>query len=148
MSIAETSSPAAAKRRFRLVAVLAAALAIPALGLILYHYPPGEFGFYPPCLLHALTGLHCPGCGGTRCLHALLHGNLAQAVAYNGLTIVLIPALAVYGVRKTYSVKTGKPMRRLFPPWSVYLMLSLIIAFWIMRNINIYPFSLLAPHEL
>jgi len=39
----------------------------------------------PTCPLHALTGLYCPGCGGTRAIQALLHGDPGRALAYNPL---------------------------------------------------------------
>ena len=28
-----------------------------------------------PCLFHAVTGYYCPGCGGTRAVHALFQGH-------------------------------------------------------------------------
>ena len=38
-----------------------------------------------PCLFHLLTGLYCPGCGGTRALRALLAGDLALSLRYHPL---------------------------------------------------------------
>lgn len=46
------------------------------------------------CLVHRVTGLWCPLCGGTRATRALLHGNLAEAVGYNPFALV-VEALAV-----------------------------------------------------
>ena len=46
-----------------------------------------------PCLLHTLTGYYCPGCGGTRAVHALLHLQLLRSFCYHPL----VPyAAAVY----------------------------------------------------
>ena len=36
-----------------------------------------------PCILHSLTGLYCPGCGGTRAVISLLHGNLLYSMLYH-----------------------------------------------------------------
>ena len=36
-----------------------------------------------PCALHALTGLYCPGCGGTRAVLAFLRGDLLRSLFYH-----------------------------------------------------------------
>ena len=59
--------------------LLLAALGVTAMLLCLRS--PHQPGHYPPCPVAALTGLHCPGCGTLRGLHALLHGDLLQAFA-------------------------------------------------------------------
>jgi hypothetical protein len=51
----------------------------------------------PACPIHALTGLLCPGCGGTRAVLALLHGDLIGAWRENALLVVLLPGLLGYG---------------------------------------------------
>ena len=45
------------------------------VGAMVFFFNPSTHGFYPVCLFHSLTGLNCPGCGMTRALYALLHGN-------------------------------------------------------------------------
>lgn len=46
----------------------------------------------PGCLFHRLTGLSCPGCGGTRAFKAVLEGQVWEALRYNFLWI---PTLVV-----------------------------------------------------
>lgn len=46
-----------------------------------------------PCALHALTGLYCPGCGGTRALRALFAGQFVKAFVYHPF----VPFIAVCG---------------------------------------------------
>ena len=36
-----------------------------------------------PCVLHSLTGLYCPGCGGTRAVVFLLHGDFLHSLVYH-----------------------------------------------------------------
>lgn len=36
-----------------------------------------------PCVFHTLTGLYCPGCGGTRAVKYLLHGQVFKSVYYH-----------------------------------------------------------------
>jgi len=44
--------------------------------------------FYPQCSLKWLTGIPCPGCGGTRCLAALSQGDWITALVMNPLVAV------------------------------------------------------------
>jgi hypothetical protein len=126
------------------------ALAALVLGaVVLYRVPPVEGSFYPPCVFHELTGFHCPGCGATRCLHALLHGELRQAVAYNLMLVVFLPFLMLHGARVGHALLAGSQIcSRWMPAWAIRGLFVLIVAFWIVRNIPLYPFLLLAPHEL
>lgn len=36
-----------------------------------------------PCIMHTLTGLYCPGCGGTRAVAFLLHGDFLLSLLYH-----------------------------------------------------------------
>ena len=72
-------------------AALAGALAYIGLG---DPHRPG-FGF-PPCPFKALTGWNCPGCGGLRMTHDLLHGDFAAAVVDNAFLLVGLPMLAAW----------------------------------------------------
>ena len=47
-----------------------------------------------PCLFHLLTGLYCPGCGGTRAFRALLAGNLLLSIRYHPLVAYMAVVLA------------------------------------------------------
>jgi hypothetical protein len=130
-----------------------AALAAPVFALlgvvILCLLPPTKTSFYPRCMLHSLTGLNCPGCGATRCLYALLHGDLRQAAAYNVLFLVVLPPFLALAARVWWAALRGRPSPSLpVPPWAIRILLVVLIAFGVLRNINVYPFTLLAPHEL
>jgi hypothetical protein len=133
----------------RVVVVLLIAVALPLGVSILYGYSPTEYTFYPPCLSRLLLGLHCPGCGMTRCVSALLHGNVAQAFAYNPLFVVVLPLLAYAAGSFLYEAWTGvrTPLVSL-PTWAVIVIVTLLVAFAVARNIDVYPLNLLAPHEI
>ncbi|MDQ1395484.1 MAG: hypothetical protein QOG64_743, partial [Acidimicrobiaceae bacterium] len=53
----------------------AAAASVLAASAFVAALPPNGQRFYPPCPLHAITGLWCPACGATRAAHALLTGH-------------------------------------------------------------------------
>jgi len=129
--------------------VMAAAAVLVGAAAVLYWIPPTAASFYPRCLFHTLTGFHCPGCGLTRCVHALLHGDLRQAAAYNALALLFLPVLAVCGVRALWA--QGKPRAfsaRPLPPWFFRMLFCMLITYWILRNLDFAPFNLLAPHQL
>lgn len=42
-----------------------------------------------PCLFHLITGLYCPGCGGTRAACYLLRGQVVKSLWYHPLVIYM-----------------------------------------------------------
>lgn len=53
----------------------------------------------PGCTFRRLTGLECPGCGGTRALRALIGGEPWAALRYNPFIIVTLPILLTEYIR-------------------------------------------------
>lgn len=127
------------------------ALAVVAIAVLfglvtLFLIDPAGSALYPPCLFHALTGLHCPGCGTLRALHQLLHGNLRTAFRLNPLMVSSLPFVAYWVLSGLVREVSGWRMPRLFLPaaW-IWVLLGVIVLFSIARNVPVYPFSLLAP---
>ncbi len=88
---------AAQRRRHAQIALTAAFLFAAGGALLLLHFPPEQYSFYPQCPIHTYLHLQCPGCGATRALAALLHGRLTEAFHLNALLIAgVLPAAAVY----------------------------------------------------
>ncbi|MBI3876043.1 MAG: DUF2752 domain-containing protein [Verrucomicrobia bacterium] len=58
---------------------------------VLFVFDPAQNSFYPQCAFKRLTGWDCPGCGGLRSVHQLLHGNVRAAFALNPLLFMLTP---------------------------------------------------------
>ena len=140
----EPLSPRARRRWLLLVA-----LAVTAGLFLLYRVAPTEGSFYPRCLFHTATGLHCPGCGTTRCLHALLHGQLRQAFAYNALVLLALPFLLFWAARWGLAFLRGTPLRaRPLPRWAYVVLVGALLAFSVLRNLGTPPFDALAPHPL
>ena len=132
-------------RRFQWLAMLGASACV---AMPLYLADPSKAGFFPRCPIHALTGLYCAGCGTTRALHALLHCNMSAAIRFNPLSVLLLPVLSYYFLSFTREVFRTKPLPDpLGARRSIRLLIGLVVAFSIMRNIRTYPFVLLAPHE-
>lgn len=51
------------------------------------------------CYFHRMTGLYCPGCGGTRSSLALLRLDILSAVKYNAAVPFGIFVYAYYNIR-------------------------------------------------
>lgn len=45
------------------------------------------------CLFQNLFGMQCPGCGMTRAISAMLHGDILSAIRYNRSVAVVFPLL-------------------------------------------------------
>jgi hypothetical protein len=78
-----------------------------------------------------------------------LHLDILQALAYNPFFVIVLPYLIYSVVGMLYTMWTGKrvPGYRL-PGWSSKCLLIVILAYWILRNVDVYPLNLLAPHDL
>jgi hypothetical protein len=138
-SAAEPRAPAS--RRGQILLVLAAAVLIPVAASILYTYSPLEYGFYPRCMFRMVTGLNCPGCGATRSVYSLMHGEPAAAFSYNPLFVTALPFMIVVVAQLAWSLCTGRPVRIIKAPvWVAKVVFGLVLVYWIVRNLDIYPF--------
>jgi len=110
-----------------------------AIGCIIYFFSPGEYSFYPPCLFKLITGLDCPGCGGIRAVYSLLHGQFLSAADYNLLLVTILPVLLINLVaQQTFpSTKIWSNVNK------AIVFVILVCIFWILRNIDRYPFTYL-----
>lgn len=99
----------------------------------------------PPCELHRLTGLHCPGCGGTRCADRLLAGDLPGALAMNPLVILLALGGALLLATAVLREWQARPALPRIPGWGAWSLVSAVLLFGVLRNLPWWPFNLLAP---
>lgn len=103
--------------------------------VVLVVWPPGRYGFYPACPVREMSGVLCPGCGGTRAVAALLRGNLGEALRQNGLVVVLLPA-AVWPAGRWYlGVLRGMEAVGV-PRWAVVSVGVLAGLFGLLRNVG------------
>jgi hypothetical protein len=110
-----------------------------------YFFPPSEYHFYPKCLLYQWTGLLCPGCGGTRAVHHLVHLRFFESLSMNALIVLFLPVLLTcLAIQKLKDRE--KPFLHLRASSKVcWGMAVLVIGFGVLRNLPIAPFTYLAP---
>ena len=101
----------------------------------------------PPCLFFGLTGLYCPGCGGTRAFTALLHGRLLESLIYHPVVVYGTVIYLAYAVCNLLALLPGHPDSRLcsgmaFRNAYLYGAAALILLNWILKNILLCVFHL------
>jgi hypothetical protein len=123
------------------------ALALAPIGCaVLYLFDPSGSGLYPLCPFRVVTGLYCPGCGTLRAGNRLLHGRFGDAFGLNPLAVLMVPLLVYALASSLLLVARGKPLPRLMisGAW-LWVLLFTVVAFGVLRNVPVYPLTLLAP---
>lgn len=126
------------KKFFAIVLLL---FLVAALCYFYFLNPENNNNTFATCILKYTTGYDCPGCGGQRALHHILHGNLVQAFKLNPFIYILFPVISYYLVRNILI-----PFNVILPPIklsnrTILLVLILLLLFAILRNLPFYPFS-------
>ncbi len=110
--------------------------------------PEGNPNAYFPCAFYTAFSLYCPGCGNTRALHALTHGHILRAFGYNLLFPFAALIVAWYYLVALTSLLFRKRVMWIpetVPIWSVIAIGTGIVLFTVLRNIPVWPFTILAP---
>lgn len=90
----------------------------------------------PPCVFHYLTGYYCPGCGGTRAVIALLHGQLFLSIYYHPLVPYGAAIYLVFMVTQTVGRICRKPQIGMkFHLFYVWTALTILFVNCIVKNI-------------
>lgn len=107
-----------------------------AAAVVLYCFNPVESPFYPRCFFKMATGFDCPGCGGLRATHQLLHGHWHTAFVLNPLLVLALPLATFFALRAVWEKKTGRRRPRLFQISTVvWICAVIVIGFGVLRNV-------------
>jgi hypothetical protein len=123
----------------RVVAILLGVMAA-GVGAVVFFFNPAAHGFYPVCQFHRLTSLNCPGCGMTRALYALLHGQFSAALRDNALLVGGIFFVAARGGWFAAKRFCGRPDSGFFPVKFLWLLLGVMLLFGVLRNLPAFAF--------
>lgn len=128
----------------RILLAIAALGALAMAGVLLHVDPNVPGGPMPPCPFLLLSGWYCPGCGSTRALHALLHGDLVRAASMNLLLVGSLPMVPLLALDAAGVLRTSARARLRWildaRGWAV-----VVIAYFVLRNLPWAPFRWLAP---
>ena len=89
-----------------------------------------------PCLFNKVTGLCCPGCGGTRAMRALLHGEIIKCLYdYPPLRFGII-VYVIFMIRCTMYMFFGiKKSRDGAVVKYMYIFVALMLIQWVVKII-------------
>jgi hypothetical protein len=114
------------------------AVVLIVLASVYFLFDPGSSSLFPKCPFLLLTGLECPGCGSQRAVHELLNMNFLAAIRSNALVVVSIPYIITGIILEISDIQTPQIDRlrnTLYGVRAIYIVLTVIIAFWIIRNL-------------
>lgn len=107
-----------------------------------YFFDPMTATFSYRCPVKALTGFDCPGCGGQRAIHALLHLRIREAVNYNPfLVIAALYLFAVISLTFLHSPRFDKTRRIVLGERTALAYLLLMLLWAVIRNFPAFHFS-------
>lgn len=102
-------------------------LLLPVLaGILLIPLPQSS------CVFKELTGIPCPGCGGTRAIKSLLYGHFSAAIRYNILACYMSVFYVFYLITNTtYYLSHKKIPRIVFSLKYIYIgIFFTIMTYW------------------
>lgn len=113
---------------------VAALVAATALLWVYASFDPSTH-FFPRCIFKSLTGWDCPGCGSQRAIHALLHGRVGEALAYNALFVIELPLIALLAASPLLRTRWPRLYRMLGSRPFILGLFAVIVAYSVARNL-------------
>lgn len=99
--------------------------------------------YVPDCVFETVTGLYCPGCGGTRSLIALVQGHPVRSFLLHPAVIYAAAVYAVFMIRmfmlKHYGIGSKKDGRVLV---FIYIGIGLILLQWAVKLVLLIRYDI------
>jgi hypothetical protein len=95
-----------------------------------------------PCIFRMMTGLYCPGCGGTRAVAALMHGHLLKSIWYHPVVLYSVIIYAAYMLTHTAAMFVPGIKGIRYRDIYIYTALAIVIINFIIKNILLLGFGI------
>ena len=94
----------------------------------------------PPCVFRTLTGFYCPGCGGTRAVLELLHGNLFHSFYYHPIVLYTVVLYGWYLISNTIQWLSREKYiwGSRYHRWYGIVAVIIVIGNWIIKNLLLF----------
>ncbi len=100
-----------------------------------------------PCVWYNVFQVYCPGCGGTRAVESLMHGEFVKSFLYHPAVLYTVILVVIYMLSHTLHILTkGKVKVMLFKAWYLYSIIVVIMLQCLIKNAfvlwgNGYPYA-------
>ena len=116
-----------------------------AAACIGHHVSGGEtLNYTMPCMVHEVTGVYCPGCGGTRALVALMEARFWTSFVYHPIVMYVFCLGTWFMVSQTVErLSKGKILIALhYKDRYLWIALGIIIVNFVLKNVLKFGFGL------
>ena len=91
------------------------------------------------CALRRMSGLPCPGCGGTRAFYHLFHGELIESIRLNPIVVYGMGAYLHFMCLFAYRKHTGRGADKEIPvQYYLYGAAAVLLLQWIFKIAHIF----------
>lgn len=128
---------------FFVVGIILAAIAI-VIAALFALFPEVFASFRFPCMFHEITGLYCPGCGGTRAVKALVERHPFKSFLYNPIVIYgVVMYLWFMGSQLLERLTNGKVKGLMYRHLYLWIALAIVIINCLVRNILLIRYGII-----
>ncbi len=140
-----THSQLRRRKPYRLAVGIGVPVFVLAGAWLVYSIDPSA-NILPACTFYQLTGWDCIGCGTTRALHELLHGQVLSALSHNLVTPFLLLIPAYFLLAEWLQAVFGRPILKPIQDkkWLMIALLMISLVYFVLRNLPWAPFTWLA----
>lgn len=132
--------------KFKIIIITSIVIVLLGVLSLYFFINPSEYNFFPKCPLYTYSGIYCAGCGSQRAIHQIINGNIITGIRHNYLLVLVFAVLSyktgLFVLNKIYNKAHTDIFHK---PMSTKIILVLVLLFWALRNINVFPFTELAP---
>lgn len=97
------------------------------------------------CLMHAITGWYCPGCGGTRSVMFLLTGHPLMSFIYHPLVLYTAIVIGYMLLRHLFDMirtKSFRTQKKYFRTSMLWIALLITVINFLAKNISLIAFHI------
>ena len=137
---------AAMLRKTKLIITLSIVIMLLGVLSLYFFWSPSEYDFFPKCPFYFLSGIYCAGCGSQRAIHQIINGQVINGIRHNYLLLLVFGVLTYKATIFVLNQVYNKTHFDIFhKPIATKIILVLVLLFWVLRNIRVFPFIELAP---